>query len=136
LNAAEKINKTAWIGIISGNMAQIYFSQGKYTTALPLFELDYKTSNGMGYYDNAANSLQWAARTNLELGKTDSALRQVRESFVLLKKWPSPNYLQNAFFTAGEIFKALKKDDSSFYYSGLYSKLHDSIEKEIYQSSV
>src|SRR6202040_3100822 len=69
LDEAEKKNNDAWKGIFSGNMAQIYFAQEKYTTALPLFELDYKTSNGLGYYDNAANSLQWTARTNLALGK-------------------------------------------------------------------
>jgi DNA-binding CsgD family transcriptional regulator len=136
LDEAEKNNNDAWKGIFSGNMAQIYFAQEKYTTALPLFELDYETSNALRYYDNAANSLQWASRTNLMLGKKDRALLQVREAFALLKKWPAPNYLQNAYFTAAEIFKALKNDDSSFYYSGLYNKLHDSLEKEIYQSSV
>ncbi|HLK29216.1 MAG TPA: tetratricopeptide repeat protein [Puia sp.] len=138
LIAAEKMDNGAivWKGIISGNMAQIYFVQEKYNTALPLFELDYKISDSMGYYDNAANSLQWAARTNLALGKTDDALQQVREAFMLLQKAPSPNYSQNAYFTAAEIFKTLKNDDSSFYYSGLYNKLHDSLEKIIYQSSV
>ena len=66
----------------------------------------------------------------------DIALKQVREAFGLLQKWPSPNYQQNAYYTAAEIFKALKNNDSSFYYSGLYNKLHDSLEKVIYQSSV
>lgn len=136
LNVAEKTNNAAWIGIFSGNMAQIYFVQGKYTMALTLFELDYKTSNRLGYYDNAANSLQWAARTNLALGKSDSALKEVKEAFRLLQKWPAPTYLQNAYFTATEIFKKLNNNDSSFYYSGLYNKLHDSLEKVIYQSSV
>lgn len=136
LNVAEKTNNAAWIGIFSGNMAQIYFVQGKYTMALTLFELDYKTSNRLGYYDNAANSLQWAARTNLALGKSDSALKEVKEAFGLLQKWPAPTYLQNAYFTAAEIFKKLNNNDSSFYYSGLYNKLHDSLEKVIYQSSV
>ena len=136
LDFVEKVNDTLWRGIISGNMGQIYFAKEKYTTALPLFEMDYKTSNARGFYDNAANSLQWAARTNLALGKTGIALQQVREAFRLLQKWPARNYQQNAYFTAAEIFKALKTEDSSFYYSGLYNKLHDSLEKEIYQSSV
>jgi tetratricopeptide (TPR) repeat protein/DNA-binding CsgD family transcriptional regulator len=136
LKAVEQTNDTLWKGIISGNIAQIYFVQEKYTTALPLFELDYKMNNGRAYYDNAANALQWIARTNLALGKTDSALKQVREAFRLLQKSPSPNYLQNAYFTATEIFKTLKNNDSSFYYSGLYNKLHDSLEKVIYQSSI
>jgi hypothetical protein len=34
------------------------------------------------------------------------ALQQIRESFILLKKWPhADNYRQNAFQTAAEIFK-------------------------------
>ena len=136
LDAVEKTNDTLWRGIISGNMAQIYFVQAKYTTALPLFELDYRMNNARGYYDNASNALQWIARTNLALGKSGIALEQVREAFRLLQKWPSANYLQNAYFTATEIFKTLKNNDSSFYYSGLYNKLHDSLEKVIYQSSV
>jgi tetratricopeptide (TPR) repeat protein len=136
LKTVEKENDTLWTGIISGNMAQIYFVQGKYTTAMPLFEMDYKMNNAMGYYDNAANALQWIARTNLALGKTNLALEQVREAFGLLRKSPSPNSLQNTCFTATEIFKTLKNGDSSLYYSGLYTKLHDSLEKVIYQSSV
>ncbi|MFT3681622.1 MAG: tetratricopeptide repeat protein [Ferruginibacter sp.] len=129
-------NPLAWKGIISGNMAQIYFSQAKYTTALPLFELDYKVSKENHYYDNAANSLQWAARTNLALGKTTIALQQVREAFALLIKMPSPNYLQNTFFTAAEIFKSLNNQDSTYHYNSQYNKLHDSIERVIYQSSI
>jgi two-component system NtrC family sensor kinase len=136
LEIARKINNTAWQGIISGNMGQIYFAQGKYTTALPLFNLDYTISNEKGYYDNAANSLQWAARTNLALGNKSTALQQVRTTFELLQKWPAPNYLQNAYLTAAEVFKALKNNDSLLYYSGLYNKLHDSIERVIYQSSI
>jgi DNA-binding CsgD family transcriptional regulator len=136
LNVASNSNNAVWEGIFSGNMAQIYFVQGKYTTALPLFKLDYETSSKRGLYDNAANSLQWAARTNLVLSKTNIALSQVREAFTLLQKWPSRNYLQNIYFAAAEIFKVLKISDSSFYYSGLYYTLHDSLEREIYQSSI
>ena len=87
LEIATKFNKTAWQGIISGNMGQIYFAQEKYATALPLFMLDYTISNEKGYYDNAANSLQWAARTNLALGNKSTALQQVRTAFELLQKF-------------------------------------------------
>lgn len=136
LEMATKLKRTDWQGIISGNMGQIYFAQGKYTTALPLFKLDYTISNEKGYYDNAANSLQWSARTNLALGNSSIALQEVRTAFELLKKWPAANYLQNAYFTAAEIFSTLKNNDSLVYYSGLYNRVHDSIEKVIYQSSI
>ncbi|MCY7290878.1 MAG: tetratricopeptide repeat protein, partial [Ferruginibacter sp.] len=58
LEAEKKANNPACIGIISGNMAQIYYAQRNYTTALPLFEMDYNISKENELYDNAANSLQ------------------------------------------------------------------------------
>lgn len=138
--SSELSNKKAgkvWYGIVSGNMAQIDFAQGKYSLALPLFVMDYQSSKENGYYDDAANSLQWAAKINLTLGNKDTALRQVRESFILLQKWPNAaNYRQNTYLTASEIFKALGNDDSAYYYSGKYNLLHDSLEKNIYQSSI
>lgn len=133
----DKKGKEIWNGIVSGNMAQIDFAQEKYTTALPLFMMAFQKSNGYGIYDEAANDIQWAAKTNLALGNKVIAVEQVRESFNLLQKWPNDaNYRQNAYQTASEIFKAIGNDDSAYYYSGKYNLLHDSIEKEIYQSSI
>ncbi len=136
LEVENKINNLPWKGIISGNMAQIYFAQENYTAALPLFNLDYNISKEKEIYDNAANSLEWAAKTNLALGDRVIALKQVREAFGLLQKWPSPNYLQNAYNTASEIFKSMGNNDSAYYYAGKYTKLHDSLERTIYQSSI
>ena len=132
----KKIGKI-WQGIVSGNIAQIDFVQGNYTTALPLFMMDYQTSIEFGVYDEAGNSIQWAAKTNLALGNKTEALRQIRESFNLLKKWLNPaNYRQNAYLTASQIFKALGDNDSAYYYSAKYNTLHDSLERVIYQSSI
>lgn len=133
--AASKNFRNIWKGIISGNMAQIGFVQGKYAASLPLFEMDYETNKGN--YPDAANSLQWAAKTNLALGNKDVALRQVRESFNLLQKWPNDaNYRQNIYLTASEIFKSMGNNDSAWYYSTKYNLLHDSLERVIYQSSI
>lgn len=134
---SDKRAGKVWQCIVSANMAQIDFVQGKYSLALPLFVTDYQSSKENGYYDDAGNSLQWAAKTNLALGNKAEALQQVRESFTLLKKWPNPaNYFQNAYLTASQIFKALGNNDSAYYYSGKYNLLHDSLEKNIYQSSI
>jgi len=133
----DKKTAKTWYGIIFGNVAQIAYAQQKYTTALPLFEMDYQSSKENGVYDDAANSMQWAAKTNLALGNKTEALRQIRESFNLLKKWLNPaNYRQNAYLTASQIFKALGDNDSAYYYSAQYNTLHDSLERVIYQSSI
>jgi len=129
LKMAETENVPVWTGIVSGNMAQIYYVQQRYDTAYPLFIKDYSISRDSGFYDNAGNSLQWASRTSLALGKQQRALAEVRESFRLLKLLPDVKYLRNAYFTAMQLFRAMSNYDSAFYYSNLYRTLNDSLER-------
>ena len=108
----------AWKGIISGNKGQVYFLQGQYNQALPLFELDYQESKAQDIFDNAANSLQWAAKTNLVLGNKQIALNQIREAFYLLAKM-SPrnfyrNYYQHLYNSAADIYRAAGMPDSAY----------------------
>lgn len=136
LNLAKQIKDTVWTGIVSGNIGQIFYAQGKYDTAYKLLRGDYAASKAKGYFDNAANSLQWAARTNLALGNKTFALAEVRESFQLLKLWPDANYLRNAYYTSTQIFRETGDYDSAFHYNNLYSKIHDSLEKVVATSSL
>lgn len=136
LQIANIANNEVWMGIISGNMGQIYYAQKKYDTAKALLEMDYRNSKQAGYLDNAANSLQWVARTNLSLGNNSLALQQVREAINLLQVIPDANYLHNTLYTAADIFKVMGNTDSAYYYSERYNRLHDSLEKVINLSSV
>ncbi len=136
LQLAKQINDTIWAGIVSGNMGQLFYTKGKYDTAYALLKGDYKASKKAGFFDNAANSLQWAARTNLALGNKATALAEVREAFQLLKQWPDANYLRNAYYTTTQIFREMGNYDSAFYYNNLYSKINDSLEKVVATSSL
>lgn len=133
---ANENKDSLWAGIVAGNMAQIFYTQGRYDTAYSLFISDYQKSRARGFYDNAANSLQWAARTNLARGRADEALNQVREAYRLLQRWPDGNYLRNIYFTFTQIFRKQQVFDSAFHYASLYSTLNDSLEKVINTSSV
>lgn len=141
LKLSDKLNDPAstqiWTGIISGNIAQIEYAHGKYADALPLFILDYTNNNEIGYYGDAANSLQWAAKTNLALGNKEIALQQIRQTFQLLQKWPTAfNYKKNAYQTAAEIFHSVGNYDSALYYGAKYNLLNDSLERVVYLSSL
>lgn len=140
LQLAAKANDTAWSsvwkGIVSGNIGQIFYAQRKYDTAYALLKLDYTISKKAGYYDNAANSLQWAARTDLARGNKEAALAEVREAFQLLKLWPDENYLRNTYYTATQIFRQIGFNDSAFFYNNLYSTLNDSLEKLVATSNL
>lgn len=136
LQLAEKENIPVWAGIVSGNIGQIYYEQNRYDTAYALLKKDYQLSSKSRFYDNAANSLQWAARANLARGNKTTALTEVREAFRLLKLWPDANYLKNAYYTTTQIFRQMNDYDSAFYYNSLYSTLNDSLERIVNTSSM
>ena len=136
LQLGHKTKDTIWTGIVSGNMGQVFYMQGKYDTAYALFKLDYQSSKESQFYDNAANSLQWAARTSLVRGDKTKALAEVREAFQLLKIWPDPNYLRNAYYTSMQIFREMGNYDSAFYYNSLHAAINDSLEKVVATSSL
>ena len=135
LDVAKKAGSSVWVGIVSGNMAQIYYAQKKYGTAYPIFLNDYRTSKDSGYYDNASNSLQWAARTNLALGNKTAALQQIREAYALSRLWTDAGYLRNIHYTAAQVFRAMGNYDSAFYYNNLYASLNDSLERVVSTST-
>ena len=136
LDMAEQIKRLDWKGIVSGNMGQVYYILHQYDTARALLEMDYRTSMGYRYFDNAAHSLQWAARANAAMGNKTKALQQVRESMQLIKTMPDSSYQQNIYFAAIEVYKLNGLYDSALYYSGLHQNMHDAIEKKLNFSSV
>jgi DNA-binding CsgD family transcriptional regulator/tetratricopeptide (TPR) repeat protein len=131
LRTAGQLGEQIWQSIILGNEGQIYYAQQKYDVAKPLLESDYRYSKGYGEFGSASNSLQWVARINLLQGKKDSALIQVREALQLVQKDPNPNYLQNIYHAAADVYQAIGNHDSSSKYSQLYNHLHDSLERSI-----
>jgi tetratricopeptide (TPR) repeat protein/DNA-binding CsgD family transcriptional regulator len=136
LQMAKDERSPVWMGIVSGNMAQVYYTRQEYKTAYRLFVDDYKTSRDSGLYNNAGNSLQWAARSSLALGDKSTALTQVREAMQLLKLAPGADYLKNTYYSATLIFMEMRRYDSAFYYDKLFSALNDSIEKVVAANSL
>jgi tetratricopeptide (TPR) repeat protein len=136
MQKANELNFEVWKGIISGNKAYIYFLQKKYDIAKPLFEFDYRTSKQYGEIANAASSLQWVARINLQQGKKDSAFLQVKEAMRMLQQQPQPNLynLQRLYYVTADVYRAFGNSDSFYHYFQLYTHLHDSIERAVANS--
>ncbi|MEJ8817781.1 hypothetical protein [Lacibacter sp. H407] len=136
LKIATALKLDIWKGIIGGNMGQMYFEQKKYDTALALFLADHQFSKEGKLYDNAANSLQWAARIQVQLGNKSAALKYVREALSLLEHTPEMFYLRNTYYAAVDVFKAMGNYDSAFYYNTKYNALNDSLERVITLSGI
>jgi DNA-binding CsgD family transcriptional regulator len=136
LELAHRLNHKVWVGIVSGNIGQVFYAKGAYDTAYTLLKRDYELSKNAGGFADAANSLQWAARTNLAMGHKTQALAEVREAIRLLKAWPLAGYFKNTYYTATQIFRELGEYDSAFYYNDLYNRVNDSLEKAMTTSSL
>jgi DNA-binding CsgD family transcriptional regulator len=139
MNMAENSKDTVWKAILSGNIGQIYYLQGKYALAKPLLYFDYAISKVNEEESSAGNTLQWIARINLAEGKLDSALSQVKEALYLVEQKQDQStqyYRQNIYAAATEVYRALGNTDSTLKYAALYSHLHDSLERAIADSRV
>ena len=89
----------------------------------------------------SAYGLQLLAKIDLINGDKDSALLHIKQSLELLKNSTDNlvqkmDYLQYAYYTAADVFRAHGNTDSFYHYSQLYTRLHDSLQKVITLSSV
>ncbi len=131
---AQKDGGPFWLGIIAGNKGDVYYDLGQYDSAYVLLQYDYNNSVAAQQYDNAANSLQWIARIDLNKGRTHEALQKLHTAQQLLDKKPQPNYQANVDFSFSQVFVELGRADSVNMYLQRYLHLHDSLEAEITKS--
>lgn len=131
---AKQLNHKFWSAIIDGNKGDVYYGLGKYDSAYTLLQHDYDISLQEKQFDNAANSLQWLARIDLQKGKPEVALSKLRIAKNLLQEMPQPKYLANVFYGYSQVFAALGRADSVNAYLQQYLHLHDSLQAEITSS--
>ncbi|HEX5151938.1 MAG TPA: hypothetical protein VFW07_10840 [Parafilimonas sp.] len=122
-------NNKAWKAIVSGNKAQIYFTQQKYDTAKALFEYDYKGSVASGEVGDAGNALLFLAKISLVKGENAQALQQLRTAVKMLEFQPPAYYLQHIYETSAAVYRALGNKDSALLYTQLFTHLRDSLEQ-------
>ncbi|MBK9107644.1 MAG: hypothetical protein IPM92_04490 [Saprospiraceae bacterium] len=76
-NIARLYHDEEWIGIISGNKANIYYQQGKLEMALPLFEKDVSISLQRGSHMSAALSVATCGSIYMTYGQADKAIEYI-----------------------------------------------------------
>jgi DNA-binding CsgD family transcriptional regulator len=133
LTYAKKVNDEIWQGINSGFIGQVLYIRKEPGKAKPLLEVAY-AANKDNEKDHAAKALQWLARIDLDQGHLDSALIKCNLAVDILKGLGQTYYLQTsrflelAYITAADIHRARGNTDSFYYYSRLFSSLHDSLQ--------
>jgi Tetratricopeptide repeat len=119
---AKNINSKVWISLITGNIGDVYMLQKKYAKAKPLLEYDYRWSMQNNEKENAANSMQQAAKIYLINRQNDSALFVAKKAQELLeaKGASSPVYSRNVYQALAMAYHAKGIHDSAWKYQGLY----------------
>ncbi|MBU7578525.1 MAG: tetratricopeptide repeat protein [Flavihumibacter sp.] len=136
IELAKALNYDVWIGILSGNIGEVYYKLKQYNKALDLLLFDYSISKKEKLLHNAANSLQRAAEIQLVFGNQKKALDYIREVFIMLSVDKHSFYERNAYYTAYEIHKAIGRYDSALHYNKKYEYLKDSLDRVIALSSL
>ncbi len=130
---AQKSRDSTWIGINFGYIGQYFFLKKDYASAKPLLEKGYQISKRFET-NIAAYLLHWLARIDLIEGRKDSALIKLKESIGSLERsglfpFQQRNFLQSIYYLMADAYRAIGKTDSFYHYFGLYSALHDSLER-------
>lgn len=88
LNMADSIatvnNIKEWIGVIARNKANIFFLQGKYDEALPLFEKDAELSLASNSYMSAALSLSSCGEIYRQHNEKERAFAAQKQAYELI----------------------------------------------------
>jgi tetratricopeptide (TPR) repeat protein len=133
---AKQNKDTAWEGITTGNIGDVYFLEKKYDSAkyylLKEFELTrYSNAEKRSPY----NSMLMVARILAMQGKPDSGLKLIKEAEpVLFDAYYNDN--RNIYKAKEEVFRAMNRNDSAGYYAGLFQHQDDSIKERMVHSKM
>jgi hypothetical protein len=140
IQVAYKLNEPIWTTINAVFIGEAWFLKKDYNKAKQfiqyIYKLKYTTEPKVSAY-----GLQLLAKIDLINGDKDSALLHIKQSLELLNNSTDNlvqkmDYLQYAYYTAADVYRAFGNTDSFYHYSQLYTRLHDSLQKVITLSSV
>ena len=97
LDVAKTSKDTVWIGILSGNKANILLNEGKATEAKPLVMLDYTLSTRYGEWSSAANCLLLLAGIHMDDDSLAAAQANIDKVEELFAKTRSNNLMRDYF---------------------------------------
>lgn len=124
-------NDTAWQGIVSGNIGDVFLRKMKYDSAKYYFLKEYDiTKNSTVEKKSAHNSMLKVARILALEGKPDSALLLIKNAEPVLFEAPGEDN-RNLYRAKADVYKVLHKNDSATLYFGLFQHQDDSIKAKL-----
>jgi preprotein translocase subunit YajC len=105
LEMASQQNSDVWTGILSGNIANIYYLRGNYDQAIPLLEKDIELSLQAGEMINAAYSLARLGDIFLRKNQNKKGLELELKAYEIIKERKK----QNDYLIVKTIYPAIAK---------------------------
>ena len=109
-------NNRFWLGLLKGNLGDVFFFQGQYDSAVALLQFDYEQSRASNNNDNAAMSLARLARIRNSKGDHTGALTMLREAQQLVRGSTITDYLKSIPEAMAIVFRDLGQADSVYIY--------------------
>jgi DNA-binding CsgD family transcriptional regulator len=131
--AVSDRNKAA-IGVVQGNMAQVYFARGNLAEAYPLLQTDVQESLAASDVPNAMNSLQFIARIQAMQGNHALSLATLHMCFANLPAVNNMRYRQNIMEGAALVYRLAGMHDSAWLAMKQQITYRDSMQARITNS--
>jgi tetratricopeptide (TPR) repeat protein len=131
LAIAEANRHKAAIGVIQGNMAQVYYARGNLAEAWPLLQTDVQESLAARDLPNAMNSLQFMARIQALQGSHAKALATLHTCLGHLPAVQNMRYRQNIMEAAALVYHLAGRHDSAWLASRQQIAWRDSMQARI-----
>jgi tetratricopeptide (TPR) repeat protein len=129
LEVAKTIHHSAWEGIVSGNLGEIYYQFKKYDLAIPLLNTDRVLSMKNKEWSSAANTLCILADIDMERRDLNRAKARLQESGAILKN----NYDDRTFLLyalkKAKFFRLQRQYDSAFLYVDTARKIQVNLSR-------
>lgn len=133
LDVANQSKDSVWLGILSGNMANVFLKMGQIESAKPLIFMDYTLSSRFDEWGSAANCLLLLADINMKEDSLSAAAKRIQtveNSFA--ERPPGKNLKRDYFRTKarlaylrGDFKLAYTLQDSFIIYKDLISAESD-----------
>jgi tetratricopeptide (TPR) repeat protein/DNA-binding CsgD family transcriptional regulator/biotin operon repressor len=131
INAATNASNSLWLGVISGNLAQVYKKKGDLKTYLQLCQKDYKLSIESNNYISAANVLLNLTDYYFSIPNLDTIQKLIDEAALLyIKEGKNPDQLHHYLAVRSKFYFAQKEYHAALTDLLKMNVIKDSIETQ------
>jgi len=129
-NLAKKYQRGDWMGIITGNVGDVYYSQNAIDSARSCWKIDLDSSEKYHLWSNIVATSNYWADSYVKEKRPKEALEYYLKSVKIIGKLPKAEYQNklNAFRGVSAVYAQLKDFEKAYFYEKLAGVYADSLQ--------